>query len=169
MASRAKATIFDIAREAGVSKWTVSLVLQGSGLIRPETAVKVRKAIEDVGYVYNRGAANRYNRRQSECEFSVGPAERFYPLLGQDIRIRDDPHLTDKAVAAFWYGLDIVTSQGLPKPEDALREIAFFDKGVRPHHLHQGIFFEHLALVFQQYPQKIDRLQGKRNHLTIAQ
>ena len=58
MASRAKATIFDIAREAGVSKSTVSLVLQGSGLIRPETAVKVRKAIEDVGYVYNRGAAN---------------------------------------------------------------------------------------------------------------
>ena len=48
----------DIAREAGVSKSTVSLVLQGSGLIRPETAIKVRKAIEDVGYVYNRGAAN---------------------------------------------------------------------------------------------------------------
>ncbi|TIN43429.1 MAG: LacI family DNA-binding transcriptional regulator, partial [Mesorhizobium sp.] len=44
--------------EAGVSKSTVSLVLQGSGLIRPETALKVRKAIEDVGYVYNRGAAN---------------------------------------------------------------------------------------------------------------
>ncbi|AZO11639.1 MULTISPECIES: LacI family DNA-binding transcriptional regulator [unclassified Mesorhizobium] len=58
MASRAKATILDIAREAGVSKSTVSLVLQGSGLIRPETATRVRKAIEDVGYVYNRGAAN---------------------------------------------------------------------------------------------------------------
>lgn len=58
MASRAKATILDIAREAGVSKSTVSLVLQGSRLIRPETALKVRKAIEDVGYVYNRGAAN---------------------------------------------------------------------------------------------------------------
>ena len=58
MASRPKATILDIAREAGVSKSTVSLVLQGSGLIRPETAGKVRKAIDDVGYVYNRGAAN---------------------------------------------------------------------------------------------------------------
>jgi LacI family transcriptional regulator len=58
LAAREKATILDIAREAGVSKSTVSLVLQGSGLIRPETAVKVRKAIEDVGYVYNRGAAN---------------------------------------------------------------------------------------------------------------
>ena len=58
MAAREKATILDIAREAGVSKSTVSLVLQGSGLVRPDTVVKVRKAIEDVGYVYNRGAAN---------------------------------------------------------------------------------------------------------------
>jgi LacI family transcriptional regulator len=58
MASRPKTTILDIARAAGVSKSTVSLVLQGSDLIRPDTASKVRKAIEDVGYVYNRGAAN---------------------------------------------------------------------------------------------------------------
>jgi LacI family transcriptional regulator len=55
---REKTTILDIAREAGVSKSTVSLVLQGSGLIRPDTAAKVRKAIADTGYVYNRGAAN---------------------------------------------------------------------------------------------------------------
>lgn len=58
MQARTKATILDIARQAGVSKSTVSLVLQGSGLIRPETASRVRKAIDDVGYVYNRGAAN---------------------------------------------------------------------------------------------------------------
>jgi len=58
VSSRDKATILDIAREAGVSKSTVSLVLQGSDLIRPETAAKVRKAIAESGYVYNRGAAN---------------------------------------------------------------------------------------------------------------
>jgi LacI family transcriptional regulator len=56
--SRDKTTILDIAREAGVSKSTVSLVLQGSDLIKPDTAAKVRKAIADTGYVYNRGAAN---------------------------------------------------------------------------------------------------------------
>jgi len=55
---RSKTTILDIARHAGVSKSTVSLVLQGSGLIRTETANRVRKAIDEVGYVYNRGAAN---------------------------------------------------------------------------------------------------------------
>jgi LacI family transcriptional regulator len=58
MSERTKATILDIARRAGVSKSTVSLVLQGSGLIRPETANRVREAIDEVGYVYNRGAAN---------------------------------------------------------------------------------------------------------------
>lgn len=65
MAGRSKATILDIAREAGVSKSTVSLVLQGSGLIRPETVGKVRKAIEEVGYVYNRGAANLRSARSN--------------------------------------------------------------------------------------------------------
>src|SRR5262245_65646451 len=58
MTGRSKATILDIAREAGVSKSTVSLVLQGSASIRPETVDRVRKAIDEVGYVYNRGAAN---------------------------------------------------------------------------------------------------------------
>jgi LacI family transcriptional regulator, galactose operon repressor len=51
-------TILDIARHAGVSKSTVSLVLQGSPLVRPSTAKKVQKAITSVGYVYNRSAAN---------------------------------------------------------------------------------------------------------------
>ena len=52
------ATIIDVARAAGVSKSTVSLVLQGSPRIRPETTEKVRAAIHRLGYVYNRGAAN---------------------------------------------------------------------------------------------------------------
>lgn len=53
-----KATINDIARVSGVSKSTVSLVLNNSPLIRPATAEKVRAAAEQLGYVYNRSAAN---------------------------------------------------------------------------------------------------------------
>nr|WP_194304062.1 LacI family DNA-binding transcriptional regulator [Chthonobacter albigriseus] len=48
----------DIARHAGVSKSTVSLVLQGSPLVKAETREKVSAAIDALGYVYNRGAAN---------------------------------------------------------------------------------------------------------------
>ncbi len=51
-------TIVDIARAAGVSKSTVSLVLNGSALVRPETRARVEAAMVAHGYVYNRGAAS---------------------------------------------------------------------------------------------------------------
>lgn len=51
-------TIVDVAREAGVSKSTVSLVLQQSPLVREEKRVLVREAMDRLGYVYNRSAAN---------------------------------------------------------------------------------------------------------------
>ncbi|VAW16171.1 Transcriptional regulator, LacI family [hydrothermal vent metagenome] len=62
---RNKITIVDIDRKAGVSKSTVSLVLQHSPLTKPGTAEKVRKVIDEVGYVYNRGAANLRKSRNN--------------------------------------------------------------------------------------------------------
>ncbi len=55
---RRRPTISDVAREAGVSRSTVSLVLQDSPLVRTETRAQVREALAKVGYVYNRAAAN---------------------------------------------------------------------------------------------------------------
>jgi len=51
-------TILDIARTAGVSKSTVSLALKNSPLIKPSTAAKVQATAQQLGYVYNRSAAN---------------------------------------------------------------------------------------------------------------
>lgn len=51
-------TIIDVARKAGVSKSTVSLVLQNSPSVRAETRQQIRQAMADIGYVYNRSAAN---------------------------------------------------------------------------------------------------------------
>lgn len=51
-------TIIDVARQAGVSKSTVSLVLQNSPLVKAETREDVRRAMVALGYVYNRSAAN---------------------------------------------------------------------------------------------------------------
>lgn len=51
-------TIIDVATLAGVSKSTVSLVLQNSPLVRDETREDVRRAMAQLGYVYNRAAAN---------------------------------------------------------------------------------------------------------------
>ena len=53
-----KPTIIDVAKKAGVSKSTVSLVLRNSPTIRDETRELVRAAMRDLGYVYNRSAAN---------------------------------------------------------------------------------------------------------------
>jgi len=53
-----RATIIDIAERAGVSKSTVSLVVSGSPLVKPETRARVEAAIGELGYVYNRGAAS---------------------------------------------------------------------------------------------------------------
>jgi LacI family transcriptional regulator len=55
-------TIVDVAREAGVSKSTVSLVLQGSPLVKRATREAVEQAMAAVGYVYNRAAANLRGR-----------------------------------------------------------------------------------------------------------
>ncbi|MDK4741832.1 LacI family DNA-binding transcriptional regulator [Rhizobium sp. LEGMi198b] len=56
--SKARVTVIDIAHAAGVSKSTVSLVLQGSPLVNEATRAKVNAVIRELGYVYNRGAAN---------------------------------------------------------------------------------------------------------------
>lgn len=50
-------TILDVAKQAGVSKSTVSLVLQSSPSVKETTRVAVRQAMADIGYVYNRSAA----------------------------------------------------------------------------------------------------------------
>ena len=51
-------TIIDVALKAGVSKSTVSLVLQNSPRVRKETRKLVRATMTEIGYVYNRAAAN---------------------------------------------------------------------------------------------------------------
>jgi len=51
-------TIIDVARRAGVSKSTVSLVLQGSVQVADRTRGQVQAALAEIGYVYNRNAAN---------------------------------------------------------------------------------------------------------------
>jgi len=53
-----KVSIIDVAREAGVSVSTVSLVLRQKGKISAATIEKVQAAIRNLGYVHNVAAAN---------------------------------------------------------------------------------------------------------------
>lgn len=53
-----RVTMVDVAKVAGVSKSTVSLVLNGSKSISEEKQQRVNEACKALGYVYNGGAAS---------------------------------------------------------------------------------------------------------------
>jgi len=55
--SKKRVTLHDVAHHAGVSKSTVSLVLQESSQVKNQTREKILRSIEETGYVYNRKAA----------------------------------------------------------------------------------------------------------------
>lgn len=54
---RSRVTLREIAEAAAVSRSTVSLVLQDSPLVAAETRARVQVVMAEIGYVYNRGAA----------------------------------------------------------------------------------------------------------------
>jgi len=58
-------TIVDIAEAAGVSRAAVSLVLRGKPGVGPQTRERIQATMRELGYVYNRGAANLRQSRTS--------------------------------------------------------------------------------------------------------
>jgi LacI family transcriptional regulator len=98
--SQQKLTLNDVARNLGVSRATVSLVLRGSPLVKTETRARVEAEIQRIGYIYNRAAANLRARSASSvgliindlsnpffAEFAAGVDEAlaavgFVTLLG---------------------------------------------------------------------------------------
>jgi LacI family transcriptional regulator len=53
-----RVTLMDVAQQCGVSRATVSLVLNNSPLVAANTRDRVRQAMTELGYVYNRAAAS---------------------------------------------------------------------------------------------------------------
>jgi LacI family transcriptional regulator, galactose operon repressor len=84
--SAKRPTIIDVAHHAGVSKSTVSLVLQNSPLVRNETRGLVQKAMSQLNYVYNRSAAKMR-----------GAATGMIGLVINDLR---NPFFTEFATSA---------------------------------------------------------------------
>lgn len=79
-------TILDVAKRAGVSKSTVSLVLQNSQLVKTTTRDQVNRAIQELDYVYNRSAAGLR-----------GAASGLIGLIINDLR---NPFFTEFAASA---------------------------------------------------------------------
>jgi LacI family transcriptional regulator len=72
----------DIAKLAGVSSATVSNVINGSTVVRPETAARVRKVIEETMFVPNGSAATlKYGRSSSYGLIIPDITNPFFPEL----------------------------------------------------------------------------------------
>ena len=57
-----RVTLMEVAQHCGVSRATVSLVLNDSPLVAAKTRDRVRQAMTELGYVYNRAAASLRTR-----------------------------------------------------------------------------------------------------------
>ncbi|WP_327351312.1 LacI family DNA-binding transcriptional regulator [Streptomyces sp. NBC_01304] len=72
-------TIHDVAREAGVSRGTVSRVLNGGHYVSPAAQQAVDAAIRKTGYVVNRHARSLITGRSDSVGFLLTePQERFF-------------------------------------------------------------------------------------------
>jgi len=107
-------TIMDVASAAKVSKSTVSLVLQGSDLIRDETAERVRAAATRLGYVYNRRAAEL--RRKSSKTIGVVINDLMNPFFAEVL-----VGLERRLVDAGFVVLMAHTGESLERQDNVLR------------------------------------------------
>ncbi|WP_030264946.1 LacI family DNA-binding transcriptional regulator [Streptomyces sp. NRRL B-24484] len=72
-------TIHDVAAVAGVSRGTVSRVLQGGHNVSPASREAVEAAIDELGYVVNRAARSLVTQRSGSVAFLLTePQERFF-------------------------------------------------------------------------------------------
>ena len=106
----ARVTLMDVARHCGVSRATVSLVLNDSPLVAAKTRDRVREAMTELGYVYNRAAASLRTQHSDAigvvltnitnpyfAEFAAGLQDTLtssgtVPLLAAAARIRELQH-----------------------------------------------------------------------------
>ncbi|MGW5866307.1 LacI family DNA-binding transcriptional regulator [Streptomyces sp. NPDC055239] len=74
-----RATLEDVAQRAGVSKSTVSRVINGEPRVRATVAERVRQAVDELGYVPNQAARSLVTRRNNAVAVVVTePQNRLF-------------------------------------------------------------------------------------------
>jgi DNA-binding LacI/PurR family transcriptional regulator len=91
-------TISQVAMAAGVSRQTVSNVLNAPDRVAAETAARVRRTIEELGYRPNRMAQNLRGRSSRSIGFKIAPLAGLNNLLDRFLHA-----LTDAAGAAGYH------------------------------------------------------------------
>ncbi|WP_025841313.1 LacI family DNA-binding transcriptional regulator [Asaia platycodi] len=84
-------SLLAVAKEAGVSRATASLVLRNSPLVAEPTRERVKEAMQRLGYIYNRGAANlRQNRTGTIGLVLSNIANPFFSTLTAGVEQAND-------------------------------------------------------------------------------
>jgi DNA-binding LacI/PurR family transcriptional regulator len=86
---RAQPTLVEVATRAGVSRATVSRVVNGSPRVSPQVRALVQRAIADLGYVPNRAARSLVTRRTDSIALVISePEDRVFsePFFARIIR-----------------------------------------------------------------------------------
>ncbi|GAA0697429.1 LacI family DNA-binding transcriptional regulator [Kitasatospora atroaurantiaca] len=114
-------TIIDVAAEAGVSRGTVSRVLQGGHNVSPAALEAVNAAIKKLGYVVNLAARSLVTQRSGSVAFLLTePQERFF----------EDPNFTTllrgctAALAEHDIPLMLMTAGNEPERRRVIRYLA---------------------------------------------
>jgi len=82
MTQKKRVTLMDVAKHAGVSRATASLIVRGSSKIADKTRIKVLNSMRELGYVYDRVAANMRSQSSSTVGLIITDiANPFYAEL----------------------------------------------------------------------------------------
>jgi LacI family transcriptional regulator len=82
MTEKKRVTLLDVAKHAGVSRATASLIVRGSPKIAEKTRRKVLESMRELGYVYDRVAANMRSQSSSTVGLIITDiANPFYAEL----------------------------------------------------------------------------------------
>ena len=115
-----KATIEDVAEEAGVSIATVDRVLNGRAAVRPQTAERVEKAIRRLNYQPDRLAARLARAREYRfCFILPEGANAFMQALGSAVQEEALRMMREKVVIDLRY-TDVFDSQKLSATLDGI-------------------------------------------------
>lgn len=116
-----RVTIIDVAKEAGVSRQTVSRAINNQGEIRAETRERVLKAVKRLGYRPNRVARGMVTQRMQTIGLVLGDiANPFFPEVArgvQDMALANDYHVflynTDNRSEIEMEGLNSLEAQAV--------------------------------------------------------
>ncbi|MFN4141852.1 LacI family DNA-binding transcriptional regulator [Aestuariivirga sp.] len=116
----ARATIEDVAEEAGVSVATVDRVLNGRAAVRPRTAERVAQAIRRLNYQPDRLAARLARAREYRFCFILPEGSNAFMIALADAVREEAARMAGEKVAIDLFHTDVFDAQALAATLDGI-------------------------------------------------